>query len=56
MRYLTEDLINFLNYTVGEDVVYGMKLMLDNGYELDNLMNMPIGQILEYYDSYYKSK
>ena len=55
MKYLTQDLIDTLNSTVGRDVVEGMKLMVENGYELDGLMKMSIGDILDYYDNYYKS-
>lgn len=54
MKYLTQDLINNLNIVIGVDVVEGIQLMIKNGYKVDELMRMPIGDILEYYDNYYK--
>lgn len=53
MTYLTQDLIDNLNIVVGRDVVEGMQLMIKNGYPVDELMRMSIGDILEYYDTYY---
>jgi hypothetical protein len=52
MKYLTQDLIDNLNIVVGRDVVEGMRLMIKNGYLVDELMRMPVGDILEYYDTY----
>lgn len=54
MKYLNEELIDNLNFIVGEDIVDGMKLMIKNGYTIESLMSMPIGDILDYYDNYYK--
>lgn len=54
MRGLNKKNIDALNHLIGRDVVDGILLMINNGYTEDELMNMPIGDILDYYDNYYK--